>query len=298
MSTGWNRPSAESKVTAKKKPSLVRGIVAGGIVVLLAAAALFLFMRGPVRPSAIEDGGGKMAIKVATPSAAKRPARADAHGETAGVGQGAGTTSARQQEGTTSVQQQEVATNAAEGAAGKEKPKDNRTFKNAMDQLLSMVMPHEVGGDVPPLPISDDMVFSEEDEKAILERLTADEKDSDAVLERKELVQSMRDEYLELKKRGWKFIDYLKALEAKNRLDTEVRDESYKLHETVFNDPEISDEKYLETLGKINEVLTQRGIKPIKPPSDEAEEGEAADAAVPQEAAKEVKTEKKESEAK
>ena len=265
MSTGWNRPSAESKVTVKKKPSPVRGIVAGGIVVLLAAAALFLFMRGPERPAVTEDEGGDRAIKSATPSAAKRPARADAHGETAGAGQG---------EKAASVQQQEVAvaTNADVAAAGKEKPKDNRTFKNAMDQLMSMVMPHEVGGDVPPLPISDDMVFSEEDEKAILERLTADEKDSDAVLERKELVQAMRDEYLDLKKRGWKFIDYLKALEAKNRLDTEVRDESYKLHETVFNDPEISDEKYLETLGKINEVLTQRGIKPIKPPTEEAEE--------------------------
>ena len=297
MSTGWNRPSAESKVTAKKKPSPVRGIVAGGIVILLAAAAYFLFMRGPERPAASDPKDGKRAIKEATPSSAKRPARADAHGGAAGVGQRAGTTSAQQNEGTASVQQQGVATNA-EGAAGKEKPKDNRTFKNAMDQLLSMVMPHEVGGDVPPLPISDDMVFSGEDEKAILERLTADEKDSDAVLERKELVQAMRDEYLDLKKRGWTFIDYLKALEAKHRLDTEVRDESYKLHETVFNDPQISDEKYLETLGKINEVLSQRGIKPIKPPSDEAEEGEAADAAAPQAAEKEAKTEKKEGEAK
>ena len=286
MSTGWNRPSAESKVTVEKKPSPVRGIVAGGIVVLLTAAAFFVFMRGSEPPAVAEDEGGSRAIKEATPSAAKQPGLADAHGGTAGVGQGEKTVSAQQQEGTTSVQQQEVAvaTNADIAAAGKETPKDNRTFKNAMDQLLSMVMPHEVGGDVPPLPISDDMVFSEEDEKAILERLTADEKDSDAVLERKELVQAMRDEYLDLKKRGWKFIDYLKALEAKHRLDTEVRDESYKLHETVFNDPQISDEKYLETLGKINEVLTQRGIKPIKPPSDEADE--------------EAKTEKKESEAK
>ena len=147
--------------------------------------------------------------------------------------------------------------------------KDNRLFKNAMDQLLAMVAPKNVGDSVPPLPIVDGMEFSEEDEKKILERLTADENDSDAVLDRKEIVQAMRDEYHELKKRGWTFIDYVKALEAKAKLDTEVLEESHKIHDTVFDDPEVSDEKYLETLEKINKILEGRGIEPIKPPAGE-----------------------------
>lgn len=147
--------------------------------------------------------------------------------------------------------------------------KEKRLFKNAMDQLLAMVAPKNVGDSVPPLPITDDMEFSEEDEKKILERLTADEDDSDKVLDRKEIVQAMRDEYQELKKRGWTFIDYVKALEAKANLDTEVLEESHMLHDTVFDDPEISDEQYLETLEKINKILAERGIEPIRPPTGE-----------------------------
>lgn len=156
-----------------------------------------------------------------------------------------------------------------------EKENDTRLFKNSMDQLLAMVAPQNVGDSVPPLPIVDNMEFSPEDERKILERLTADDKDSDAILERKELVQSMRDEYQELKKRGWSFIDYVKALEAKAKLDTEIKEESLKIHETVFNDSEISDEEYLKTLEKINKVLKERGIAPINLPENDEESSES-----------------------
>lgn len=148
-----------------------------------------------------------------------------------------------------------------------------RVFTNPMDQLLSMVMPKEVGDSVPPLPISDDLEFTPEQEKQMFEQLTAEENDSEEVLDRKELVQSLRDEYAELKeKRGWKFIDYIKALQAKVNLDAEIATESWSIHETVFNDPNVTDEKYLETLEKINQVLSGRGIKPIEIPTDEEEQ--------------------------
>lgn len=149
--------------------------------------------------------------------------------------------------------------------------KDTRLFKNQMDQLMAMVMPKRAGEAVPPVPIDDDMKFSEEDEKKILERLTADENDTDEQLERKEIVQAMRDEYFDLKKRGWTFVDYIKALQAKADLDNEVLLESLKIHETVFNDRSISDEEYKNTLEKINKVLSDRGIAPIDPSKDEEE---------------------------
>jgi hypothetical protein len=83
----------------------------------------------------------------------------------------------------------------------------------------------------------------------------------------------MRNEYAELKtKHGWKFVDYIKALEAKARLDNEVLSESVTIHETIFNDPNISDEQYLKTLEKINKVLAERGIKEISVPTDEENE--------------------------
>ena len=275
VSSGWNRPTGEqtkAKMKAKARGEgvgkvLVRGLVAGALVVAVGVAYL-AFMNGGEKPKA-----GRVKIREATTAGVKKPtkvARA-AGGETISVRQqGEGETTSVRQQGT--VEPEEGETNATADAGKDAKPKDTRVFKNAMDQLLSMVTPREVGGDVPPLPITDNMKFTEAEEKQILERLTADEGDSDAALERKELVQSMRDEYQELKKRGWEFIDYIKALEAKAKLDTEVRDESRKLHDTVFNDPDISDEKYKETLEKINKVLTDRGIKPIVPPGSEPEE--------------------------
>lgn len=161
----------------------------------------------------------------------------------------------------------DVVTNADEKA---ERPKRKIVFSNPMDQLMAMVMPMEPGQAVPPVPISDDMEFTPEQEQQMLERLTASEEDSEAVLERKELVQAMRDEYTELRtKHGWRFVDYIKALEAKARIDNEVLSESVAIHETVFNDPNVSDEEYMETLEKINKVLSERGIKGISIPVDE-----------------------------
>jgi hypothetical protein len=161
-------------------------------------------------------------------------------------------------------------TNAVEEV---KKPKKKVVFTNPMDQLMAMVMPREPGDAVPPVPISDDMEFTPEQEKQMFERLTAEDDDSEAILERKELVQAMRNEYAELKtKHGWKFVDYIKALEAKARLDNEVLTESVTIHETIFNDPNISDEQYLKTLGKINKVLAERGIKEISVPTEEENE--------------------------
>ena len=161
-------------------------------------------------------------------------------------------------------------TNAVEEV---KKPKKKVVFTNPMDQLMAMVMPREPGDAVPPVPISDDMEFTPEQEKQMFERLTAEDDDSEAILERKELVQAMRNEYAELKtKHGWKFVDYIKALEAKARLDNEVLSESVTIHETIFNDPNISDEQYLKTLEKINKILAERGIKEISVPTDEENE--------------------------
>lgn len=274
---GWNgsdlrgKTPIQPKVTAKK-PSPWRGLFAGAIVVLLAAGgAYFLLSKPAAKVSDDELDEGRM-IKERQPAKVKNPSvSTDSAASKVGPKTQA---KAGERYADVATEVTEAAVTNVGASAEDNKQKDDRLFKNAMDQLLAMVAPRNVGDGVPPLPIVDDMKFSEEDEKKILERLTADDKDSDAVLERKELVQSMRDEYQELKKKGWTFVDYIKALEAKAKLDTEVLEESHKIHETVFNDPDITDAVYLEMLEKINKVLSDRGIKPISPPSDETEGGE------------------------
>ena len=274
---GWNgsdlrgKTPIQPKVTAKK-PSPWRGLFAGAIVVLLAAGGAYFLLSKPAAKVSDGELDEDRMIKERQPAKVKNPS-ASTDSAVSKVGP---MTQAKAGERYADVATEVTEAAVTNGGASAEdnKQKDDRLFKNAMDQLLAMVAPRNVGDGVPPLPIVDDMKFSEEDEKKILERLTADDKDSDAVLERKELVQSMRDEYQELKKKGWTFVDYVKALEAKAKLDTEVLEESHKIHETVFNDPNITDAEYLEMLEKINKVLSDRGIKPISPPSDETEGGE------------------------
>lgn len=144
-------------------------------------------------------------------------------------------------------------------------PEKKHLFNNMMDQLLAMAMPKNPGEPMPPLPIADGQKFPPELEDKMLERLAVSDDDTEHTLNAKERVQAMRDEYFELKKRGWTFVDYLKAYQAKVALDAEVKHESLKMNEEAFLSKDLSDEDYKAYLDKINTVLSNRGIPPIHP---------------------------------
>ena len=252
------------------KPSPWRGVLAGVVVVVLALAAAFFLVSRNEEGVGEQQPGKKGKIPSATPVSANpvsavRPTAKK--GKSAAAKQGAD--GARTPDMATDDADESAATNSVSSSekSGKE---DRRLFKNPMDQLLSMVLPRKPGASVPPLPDIGSITFTPEEEDHLLERLAANDDDSDEKLERKELVQALRDEYHELKKsRGWSFVDYVKALEAKVNLDAEVLSESIKINETVFNDSSISDEEYTKTLIKLNAILTARGIDPIAKPGEE-----------------------------
>ena len=267
--SGWNKPTAVAPATPgrKARPSYLRGVLAGGIVVALAGAAVWFFLHSSIteqRPS--NDPNDEEGKGIAKPLQIKPGGlKGKAAGSTSGQATPAEDDKPREaRPGTPEDDAAAETNNIAEIA----KPK--RRFTNPMDQLLAMVAPREVGDPVPPVPINAGIEFTPEQESQMFELLAVEDDDSEEAIAKKELVQAMRDEYADLKKkRGWKFVDYIKALEAKAQLDSEVLTESAKIHDTVFNDPDISDEKYLETLEKINKVLGERGIKPITPPSSD-----------------------------
>lgn len=255
--------------------AVVRSLIAVAVIVgALAAAWYFLFGE--------DDFGGRAnpnrstRIKEVRPASASQKAdRPTADHPTSKSQQKPGTVNRPNDEA--AVENETVAsTNNASGAEAEKKEKDTRPFKNIMNQLLAMVMPKNPGEMIPPLPLAEEMRFTDEQEREMLKQLTVEEHDTAETIKRKELVQSLQDEYFELKKRGWTFVDYLKALQAKVNLDAEVMQESFKIYKGIFDDPNISDEKYKETLDSINKVLTDRGLKPIEPTASglpEDEEG-------------------------
>lgn len=281
---GWNGSGqkgatpVQPKVTAKK-PSPWRGLLAGAIVVALAAAGAYFLLCKPAAQVSDDDLAAKRQIKEQRPAQVKKPSV-----PTDSVSSKVSAKTqprAGEQNAKVATETAETAVTNAEASAADKKPKDNRLFKNPMDQLLLMVMPQQPGGTVPPLPNIDSLTFTPEEEDRMLERLAVAEDDTDETLDRKELVQSLRDEYHELKKaRNWSFVDYVKALDAKVRLDADVLSESIKLHDTVFNDKSITDAEYAEALEKINKVLADRGIPPIGQQGEESDAPEAGDANV------------------
>ena len=270
----WNRPTSKtvdatssSRPAGRGKMPRLRLAHLLAIVIVAGLVTVVCLLHSGGKEDETDGKRGLSAIAAAKPAKAKKLPEATAavsrNGDRhrAGGDGTVGTEPVRQEE---PKAEDETTRNPTNGV-----PQRRQLFTNPMDQLLAMILPNEPGGKMPPLPISENQEFSEEDEKRLLERLTANDDDSDHDLDRKELVQAMRDEYQELKKeRGWRFVDYVRALDAKVRLDAEVNEESHKLHETIFNDKSISDKDYLEALEKINKVLTDRGIKPINPNPD------------------------------
>lgn len=261
-----------AKKKGAKSGGAVRGIIAGLIVVVGALAAFYFLVpsnSGEEPKQNVKKQERKTNSRV-TSKPAKDSGAAVKKGKIDAARQGADVAHAPV------MAVDEVDESAATNIVSSSK-EDRRLFKNPMDQLLSMVLPKKPGATIPPLPNIDSITFTPEEEDQLLERLAASDDDSDEKLERKEFVQALRDEYHELKKsHGWRFVDYVKALEAKVNLDAEVLSESIKINETVFNDASISDEEYSKTLEKINAILAARGIEPIgnpgEEPSDESDE--------------------------
>ncbi len=251
-------------------PSYLRSILVAGIAVALGCAAVWFFHRNSISEPGPSDGSNGSKGKIAAKPLKKK--NGASKGGTVGSASGEATHGVYGKEREAKPEALEEAADAEANTNNvAENTKPTRRFANPMDQLLAMVAPREVGDPVPPVPVNEGVEFTPEQESQMFEQLSVEDGDTEEAIAHKEIVQAMRDEYAELKKkRGWTFVDYIKALEAKFQLDNEVLVESAKIHDTAFNDPDISDEKYLEILEKVNKVLGERGIKPITPPTEEA----------------------------
>lgn len=268
---GWNGSGGGStpvkpKVTAKK-PSPIRGLIAGGVVVVLAAVAYFMFFadsEGPCKVGAEENGGrikdvGKRnpAKRTKAPAVKREVApRKDA----VRVGK-VETVAEVPQEGVT------AGTNAvAEGAEPKKKP----VFVNGTDQLIAMATGVPEGCTIPPLP---NMTPADTDRfiETLKKPIEIDEKDSDAVKAAKERVQQVREQIAQ-----WMQEEPGKELGAilnEHRDDfnhmTELQNEVKKgLQEYLDANDTEGAQKYLTMM---NLALQQVGVPEVEMPKDEEE---------------------------
>ena len=173
----------------------------------------------------------------------------------------------------------EMSTNAPPALTPEEmlaEAKRRMKFKTAEEQLLSMVTPDEPGGEVPPVPITGEEEDTAATAKGVANVLRPEKDDDEHMLQRKIDISEMKLEYGELKKQGWTFAQYVKALAAKRNEEAADMGEARRVMEELYRDSTISDAEYAAAKKQINESLREKGLPAVEA---EAEKDRAAEPA-------------------
>ena len=153
-------------------------------------------------------------------------------------------------------------------------------FKTAEEQLLSMVTPDEPGGEVPPVPITGEEEDTAATAKGVANVLKPEKDDDEHMLQRKMDIVEMKLEYAELKKQGWTFAQYVKALAAKRNEDAADMGEARRVLDELYRDSTVSDAEYAAAKKQINDSLAEKGLPMVEP--DAEKDGNAENAAAGQ----------------
>ena len=272
-SSGWNRSTSTPK-PAPKKPSALRGVVAGLVVVVLALAGAWYFLRGD-SSVAERQGKDRGLIKEATPTKAPTPSAKPP------------TTKKMRVKPKTL---EDALANVSERMRPLEIKKaakpinldgyTNRVFNSTTEQMMSWIFTTRVGEMPLPMPgIPDD---ERKNLAAILiSKNEIKPEDSEGLALAKESVDQAKKEMIEYIKQGGdpeEFLDYYnKELERIYLYRCDARSEYVKLQE---EDPELA-EAFRD---KVNQGLAEKGATPIEKQyltleeALEAEENESKDA--------------------
>ena len=285
---GWNGSGGGStpvkpKVTAKK-PSPVRGIVAGLVVVAAVCVAYFAFFSGNEKvPEKVPEKVEKKptAIKEVTPAAAPKYAEKIEKAEKPKKPEKP-IWERPMPEGLDEGQQQvwknrcyyekKLATDKRlQKFLANAKPTKS-TFNSGVDQVLDWIFSCKVGDGVPPpLP---QMGEIERNHLDVLLDSVNEIKDDDSpeIAERKKMVDEVKKELKKYLDEGGKMQDFMQhyynELVQARALKTETRVQINKMIEENPNDPGAA----LEFTEKANALLENRGITPVELTEDQKEE--------------------------
>ena len=257
---GWNGSDrrgnstpVQPKVAAKKKPSPVRGLIAGGLVCFLAVGAYFAFFAGLEKPQTerVEKDRGR--IKEVTPAKAPKAKPAPAKEKPVEEAETNKFSELWKKLGVKpQIKVREIS------------PEEwyrltNRTFRTGLEQTMSIMFSTEPGDMVlPPFPMSD------EDKKDIVAILISKnevtDKDDEMTAICKQQVDRAKKEMAKYIGDGGDPEGFLNYYFQELRLAFDKRNDAIdQLRETKEEDPELAEELRQE----INKKFEEDGIKPI-----------------------------------
>ena len=263
---GWNGSGGGSapvkpKVTAKK-PSPVRGIVAGLLVVAVSAVAYFAFFSGSEKPKSVKVEKERGRIKEVFP--AKAPTNAapvkaetaektwpppDAYKDERGIWRYPG--GAR----VFNPKDRERATQIPESS---NIPK----FTHAVEREIATLLTMEPGGMLvgePPYHL-----YAQDFQNAILDKIEINEDDSERDKAIKQAVIDAKKELCQRIKEGEDVVQILKeSREEIRRLNAYKRELENLVREQVRN-AELSDEDVADSFAAANKLLEEKGIAPMR----------------------------------
>ncbi len=158
-----------------------------------------------------------------------------------------------------------------------EPPKRKSPFKSRTEVLLSMLNSVPPGVAPPPLPVSIDDDLEADADIGAENIIEITEDDDEATATRKENVGWDKLDLQEMRKEGWKAVEFIKALEAERNEDAAFRREKMQELEKMLNDPEASDDECYALYDELNKELAERGLPKLYMPvegDDEEEEEE------------------------
>lgn len=252
----WNKPTEAARPAPRKSPSALRGLVAGLVVVAVAAGAYFVFLSGdedaPQENLAKKTG----VIKAATPSAAptNRVEKAeDKAPKPEKPKQAAWRDAKLTPEQRDAIYEKSLAETPLRAAS------TNRLFRSGLEQVMGWVFTTELGDLPPPLPNIPDFDYVHLQE--ILElKNTPDRNDSERSAETKQIVDYAKQELKKYVEKGGDPQDFLQYYhdELKSAYQERKMVEE-QVMQVLREEPELADD-YVK---KVNESLAKKGIKGV-----------------------------------
>lgn len=254
----WNKPSGAPK-PVQKKPSAMRGVVAGAVVVVAAVLFFVVFMgKGEKRVENVEKERGR--IKEATPA---KPGKVK---------------SLTREVSSNRKTADDIIAKMEESPKPKIKMREltpeewlsvtNRAFSTTMEQVMSWVFTVEPGD--PPPPIMPIGIEARKNLAAILiSKNEIKDSDSDRVAFSKEQVDRAKKEMAKYIGDGGDPDEFLQYYREELKLAfNKRRDAMEQIEEVAEEDPELAK----DLRKKVNEYLESQGIKKIPEPVEPEKE--------------------------